>query len=142
MAIKMRFLYYSPSKKKFAAIGEFIKAKFQLPINAVDVIPPAYSCDKERLVILGISVKDEPADQLRLFCKELTKARAQNVALIIEGNDKGADAIVNILKEAGTNVIPEILRIKGGFLPFLSSFKDDEKDQIGAWLDSVVAALS
>ena len=47
MAIKMRYLYFS-GKKKVAALGQHVKTKYDLSINSVDVIPPAYSCDKER----------------------------------------------------------------------------------------------
>lgn len=141
MAIKMRYLYYAAGKKKFVSIGDIIKKKFDLQINSVDVIPPAYSCDKERIVILGLAVKNEPTDQLRLFCRELTKARAQNVALIVEGNEKGAESIVSILKEAGTNVIPEVLYIKSG-LPFIGgSLKDVEKAALDKWLDMVSSSL-
>ncbi|MBQ9778059.1 MAG: hypothetical protein IJW22_03945 [Clostridia bacterium] len=89
MAIKMRVLYAS-SQKKIAAMAQMIKAEYDLAINAVDAIPPAYSCDKERLVILMLSLKGDPDDQLRLFCQELTAARAANVALVIEGKEAAA----------------------------------------------------
>ena len=46
MALKMRFLYFS-KKAKIKAMGEFIRVAFDLTQNhnAVDVIPPAYSCE-------------------------------------------------------------------------------------------------
>ena len=46
MAIKMRVLYNS-AKPKIKNIANEIKAHYELGVNAVDVIPPAYSCDKE-----------------------------------------------------------------------------------------------
>ena len=54
MALKMRFLYYS-KKAKMKALAEAIKAEFELSqnYNAIDIIPPAYSCENERLVILA-----------------------------------------------------------------------------------------
>ena len=109
MAIKMRILY-SSSKKKMNNIAEEIKAKYELAFNAVDVIPPAYSCDKERIVILGISGKDDIPNKAELFFRELTKARAQNVALIVDGSEALASKVKAILAEAGTNVIDEIGR--------------------------------
>ena len=70
----MRYLYAS-GKKKFVTIGEIIKQKFELSVNnAVDVIPPAYPCDKERFVFIGITVKDEPENKVRLFCQQLDKS--------------------------------------------------------------------
>ena len=70
MAIKMRVLCY-PEKKKLVAIGNMIKAAYELNVNSVDRIPPAYSCDKERLVILAINLKGNLPDDYRLFVREL-----------------------------------------------------------------------
>ena len=141
MAIKMRYLYAS-GKKKFITIGEIIKEKFSLANNnnAVDVIPPAYPCDKERMVFIGISVKDEPENKVRLFCQNLDKTKAAYVALIVDGNEKGANALKDILCAAGTNVFPEILFIKGG-LPFLSNLNADEKKAPDEWLDRARAYM-
>ena len=43
MAIKMRILCY-PEKKKLLAIGNMIKAEYDLNVNSVDRIPSAYPC--------------------------------------------------------------------------------------------------
>ncbi|MCQ2427614.1 MAG: hypothetical protein MJ137_04335 [Clostridia bacterium] len=139
MAIKMRYLYAS-KKKKIAEIGQFIKAKYELQINSVDVIPPAYSCDKERIVILGLSLKGDMPDGLRLFLRELTKARAANVALVIDGDAASAEKAASILKEAGTNVVGEPLFIKCGL--FAGGLKDDEKAAVAAWTEDIVSKLA
>lgn len=140
MAIKMRVLHWT-GKAKLKALANELKQEFELAHNAVDAIPPAYSCDKERLVVLCISIKDEPDDKLRLFCRELTKQRAQNVALIIDGTEKGAGYIKNILTEAGTNLIDDVLYFKGG-LPFLSKISDEEKKAAFEWAHRVVDQLA
>ena len=140
MAIKMRYLYAS-NKKKFATIGDIIKQKFELSVNnAVDVIPPAYPCDKERFVFIGLTLKDEPENKVRLFCQQLDKTKAANVALIVDGNEKGANALKDLLTSAGTNVFPEVFFIKGG-LPFLGSLNADEKKALDEWLDRAMQAL-
>ena len=54
MAIKMRILYAS-GKKKINNIANTVKAQYELAFNSVDVIPPAYSCDKERIVVLIVT---------------------------------------------------------------------------------------
>ena len=142
MAIKMRVLCY-PEKKKLLAIGNMIKAEYDLSINAVDRSPPAYPCDKERIVVLGLTVGDYIPDQLRLFCRELTKERAQNVALYIDGTEANANKIKDILKEAGTNVIDEVCFVKGGLpFKFISKITDDEKTAVLEWADRVVAQLA
>ena len=140
MAIKMRILYAS-GKKKVNQIANSIKAQYELAFNAVDVIPPAYSCDKERIVVLIVSAKGNVSDAVRLFCNELTKARAQNVALMIDGDDKAAAKLKETLTEAGTNVIDEVLYVKGGLPIIGGSVKPEEKAEIFAWVDRVIANL-
>jgi len=139
MAIKMRYLYFS-KKAKIRAIGEQIKAKYELNVNSVDVIPPAYSCDKERLVLLSVSAKGEAPDALRLFCREMTKVRSANTAIIMDGDQKAADAIKKYLTEAGTNVVGETLFISGGNL-FQTKPSADEMTKIYAWIDENIANL-
>ena len=138
MAIKMRILYAS-GKKKVNQIANEIKAQYELAFNAVDVIPPAYSCDKERIVVLIVSAKGNVSDSVRLFCRELTKARAQNVALMIHGDEAAAKNLKDILAEAGTNVLDEVLYINVPF--FGGSLKPEEKTEIFAWIDRVIANL-
>lgn len=140
MAIKMRVLYAS-GKKKIQALANAIKTQYELAFNAVDCIPPAYSCDKERVVILAISAKGEVSDQVTLFCKELTKARAQNVALMIDGDEAVAKKLKAILTEAGTNVVDEVLYVKGGLPIFGGTPKPEEKTAVFAWVDRIMQNL-
>lgn len=140
MAIKMRILYAS-KKKKIQNIANAIKTQYELAFNSVDVIPPAYSCDKERIVILAISGKGDMSNSLRLFCRELTKARAQNVALMIDGDEAIANKLKETLAEAGTNVIDEVLYVKGGLPIIGGSVKPEEKTAIFEWVDRVIANL-
>ena len=141
MAIKMRILY-SSSKKKINTIANMIKTQYDLAFNSVDVIPPSYSCDKERIVIIAVSAKGNINDSLRLFCRELTKARAQNVALMIDGDEAAANKLKEILNEAGTNVIDEVLYVNGGLPIFGGSVKPAEKEEIFAWVDRVIKNLA
>lgn len=140
MAIKMRVLYAS-GKAKIAQMADMIKEEYDLAINAVDKIPPAYSCNNERLVVLMFSLKGDPEDQVRLFCQELTKARAQNVALVVDGNEAAANKMKSILKAAGTNVADEVFYVKCAFLPFLDKIKPEEKEALLAFTHRIVDAL-
>ena len=139
MAIKMRILCY-PEKKKLLAIGNMIKAEYELNVNAVDRIPPAYSCDKERLVILAINIKGNLPDDYRLFVRELTKARASNVAILTAGDDVAVEKTKDLLREAGTNVIDNVHKIKMGL--FDSKVSDEEKAQILSWVEQIKSALN
>ena len=109
---------------------------------AVDVIPPAYPCDKERIVILAISAKgNDISDPVVRFCQELTKARAQNVALMIDGDATAANKIKEILVQAGTNVYDEVIFVNGGFPIFGTTPKPEEKAAVLDWIDRVIANL-
>ena len=139
MAIKMRVLC-TPGKKKLVNITQLIKQEFDLNINAADVIPPAYSCDKERLVILVVTCKGSLKDDIRLFVSELNKNRAANVALMIDGNADGDQYVRSLLTAAGTNICPETLFINGGNL-FNSKITDQEKADILTWVNKCIASI-
>lgn len=134
-SVKMRVIY-STSKKKvltFAtAIGEAFKCQ-------VDDVPPGFPCDKEKLVVICMTMKDKPDDKLRRFCGELNKQRALNVALIVDGNKDGAGVkqVRDILTEAGTNVIDEVYTIDGGGF-FSKKISLQERTDIVNWVDGVI----
>ena len=137
----MRVLY-STNKGKIKTIAQMITDDYATEkINCMDKVPPAYSCDKERLVVMLCSVSKDPDNALILFCKELTKVRAANVAFIIDGPAEGAKVLIDAVKGAGANVIDDVLYIKGG-IPFLKGVKDEEKQQVKTWMDKVVANLA
>ena len=139
MAIKMRVLCY-PEKKKLLAIGNMIKAEYDLNVNSVDRIPPAYSCDKERLVILATNIKGSLPDDYRLFVRELTKARAYNVAIIAAGDEACVESTKALLREAGTNVIEDVHNVKIGF--FNTKVTDEEKAAALAWVKTTIDSLA
>ena len=135
----MRVLCY-PEKKKLLAIGNMIKAEYDLSVNSVDRIPPAYSCDKERIVILAINLKGNLPDDYRLFVRELTKVRAANVAILTAGDDVAVEKTKELLREAGTNVIDNVKHIKMGL--FDNKVTDAEKTEILAWVEEIKASLA
>ncbi len=140
MAIKMRVLCYT-GKAKLKAAAQLIKAEYDLSVNAVDDIPPAYSCNNERIVILILSIKNDADDTLRRFLIELTKARAQNVAIIADGKEAGVDKVRSYLKAGGTNIIDEVLYMNVGLFAS-KALTDDETAKLKDWTAKVVASLA
>ena len=143
MALKMRFLYFSkkPQMKQLAAS---IKTEFGLTENnnATDIIPPAYPCANERLVILGISGKGELDDVARRFCSQLDKKAAQNVASLVDGDEKLLQNTIEVLKATGTNVIEDTKMVKFNGLPFIGGkLTEDEKNEYIAWVHSIVDSI-
>lgn len=140
MAIKMRVLCYPENNKKLHTIAEIIKAEYNLNVNSVDRIPPAYSCDKERLVILATQIKGNLPDNYRLFVRELTKARAANVAIIAAGDEACVERTKELLREAGTNVIEDVHNVKIGL--FNSKVSDEEKAAALTWVKVTIDSLA
>ena len=143
MALKMRFLYFS-KKSQMKQLAAVIKTEFGLTENnnATDIIPPAYSCENERLVILGISGKGSLDDMVRRFCGELNKKKAQNVAILIDGDDKLAQSTISVLEAAGTNVIKNVKLVKFGGLPFIGGkLSDAEIKEYLDWVHSIVDSI-
>lgn len=137
--MKMRALVVS-RKGKLKTIGEMLAKN---GTYAADVIPPAYSCDRERLVVIIASLSSSMPDAFRRFCQELSKDKAQNVALIVDGSEADAKMVANWIKDAGANVIDNILYFPVGlFASFSKTLTPEETSKVNAWYESVLAALN
>ena len=137
--MKMRALVVS-GKGKLKAIGEMLAKN---GTYAADVIPPAYSCDRERLVVIIASLKSSMPDSFRRFCQELSKDKAQNVALIVDGKEADAKMVSGWIAEAGANVIDNVLYFPVSFFAFFSkNLTPDEITKVNEWYDAVIAALN
>ena len=139
MAIKMRVLYY-PQKAKLVDAAEIIKAEYELSVNATDTIPPAYSCNNERIVILALSVGKDADDTLRRFLLELTKARAQNVAIIADAKDDGITNIKKYLTTAGANIVGDVFRVNTGLFAG-KKLNDEEKAGLIEWAKGITSSI-
>lgn len=138
--MKMRALVDS-KKGKLKAIGEMLAKN---GTYAADVIPPAYSCDRERLVVIIASLRSSMADSFRRFCQELSKDKAQNVALIVDGTEADAKMVADWISTAGANVIEDILYfpVKGLFAGFAKTLTPEETSKVNAWYENVITALN
>ena len=79
---------------------------------------------------------------LRRFCFELKKNKAQNVALLVDGDEKIASCVADVLKQTGTNYIDNIKYIKISGLPFFAGkFTDEEKADVLKWVHEIVDSI-
>ena len=136
--IKMRVMCAS-SKGKIKTYATALGEAFKCLVNDV---PPAYPCDKERLVVIVMSLKGDPSDKLRRFCSELNKSRAFNVALVVddEKQERGVQIVKNTLREAGTNVIDDVYYVKAGLFSG-SKITLDERTAIVKWAENIANSL-
>ena len=136
--MKMRVMYYS-KKGKLVTFANAIGEAYGCLVND---IPPAYPADKERLVVLALTLGNtDPADEVRRFCKELYPNRAQNVVLLVDGeaNCRGEKIVKDVLKEAGTNVIEKTYYVKCGI--FGKKISLDDRQTVVNWAREVVSMV-
>ena len=135
--MKMRVMF-SSKKGKMETYASAIGLACGCLVND---IPPAYPADKERLVIIGVTLKGEPSDEVRRFCKELYPNRAQNVVLLVDGepNCRGEKIVKDVLKEAGTNIIDKSYYVKCGI--FGKKISLDERQKVVEWAREVVSMV-
>ena len=135
--MKLRVLT-ATKKGKLLEIANILSAAGNAD-KAADVIPPAYSCDRERLVVLVITAASKMPNAFEIFCKDLGKARAQNVALLIDGAPEKAAPIMEWLNQAGANIIEEVLYMNGGLpFKFMRGVTEEEKQTATEWLKRVL----
>ena len=90
--MKMQVLYTEKKEGKQGnpeMVAEQISREFKCK---GDRIPPAYPCEKERLVIIIFENYGSLDKKLIAFCEDLDKTRAENVALISLNKDGSSDA--------------------------------------------------
>ena len=138
--MKMRVLT-STKKGKLLVLAEQVANKAGSTYK-VDSIPPDYSLDRERLLVIVATVGSSLSDSFRRFCSDLSKERAANVAMIADGRPENVAQLVSIIKEAGTNFIDDVLTITGG-LPFKFAKKvtPEEVKSVDEWIDRILDTL-
>ena len=133
--MKMRALTVG-HKKKLKEIAAYLAKNGSY---ASDVIPPAYPCDRERLVVICVAVSKVMPDSFRRFCMELSKEKAQNVALIACGTPENAGMVADWIRGAGTNFVEDILYVKCGLF---GGMKADDQKTVEEWYQNVLKKLS
>lgn len=135
--MKLRVLT-ATNKGKLLALAEMISKKGQSDY-AVDVIPPAYSCERERLVVIVATVGGKMKNSFEIFCKDLNRGRAQHVALLIDGTPENAAPVIEWIKGAGANLYDEVLYMNGGMpFKFMRKASDEEQKTALDWFDKVL----
>lgn len=127
---KMRVLWFT-QKGKMIHLGETLMKEFDIQGES---IPPAYNCEKERLVFIGISSGAEAPDLLRRYLREMNKARAQNVAFFMDCPKPTAEMLMQQCTDAGSHVMEDVFYFSPGFsLPFMKKNKEEDVQRFLAW---------
>ncbi len=135
--MKMRALYFT-SKKKLISLAEYLSKNSD--DYKADKIPPDYSLDKQRLLVMAVSTGDPIPDVLRRFSAGMTPDKAKNVALITDSSEANIKSLINVLSEGGANIIEDVMYVKTGFLSF-GGASDDEKKQADEWFEKILTQV-
>lgn len=135
--MKMRVIYYS-KKRKIADLAEHLSKNSD--DYKPDTIPPDYSLDKEKLLVLGMSKLKKLPDDVRRFCMNLKPATVKNVALYTDRPEGEAKEFIRLMRESGANVIENVLYLSSGAFSF-SKAKPEEKKAADEWFESILPQL-
>ena len=109
-----------------------------------DQIPPAYPCENEKLVFIAVEGK-KPDKKVVAFCKDLTPARAKNVAFLVVSSSgpEVADTLKDIVKSQGVNPVGDVFdcRVKGGLFG-VGKVTDSDLNNVKAWAKKIVDSLT
>ncbi len=139
--MKIRVLT-ATGKGKLKSMAEMLATMAANDIYKADIIPPAYSCENERLIILLLSPGGIPKkNDFSRFIQGLNRQRARNVAFIIDGKMELTQPIIDTIKANDVNVIEPILTVNGGSI-FSSKMSAEEKDTVVAWYNDILTKLA
>lgn len=135
--MRMRVLTHT-NKGKLLAIADEVTKLIEAD-KATDVIPPAYNCDGERLVVIVVTAK---ANMPEVFCRTLRSFKrsvTHNVAFIVDGTPENAKAIIDMAKTNDSNVIEDnVLYINGGLpFKFMKKVAPEEMDTVREWVKNI-----
>ena len=141
MAMKIRVLTVT-KKAKMKSLAEKISTKIDC-YKPVDIIPPAYTCDRERMVIIVLTTANIHSDDFRRFIQDLSRDKIQNIAFIVDGSADAMSTVLDSVRNSTTNLIEDVLYVEGGSsLPFFGGkLKADEEAAAYAWCDKVLENL-
>lgn len=143
--MKIRVLTATP-KGKLKSIAEELARLAANDIYKADIIPPAYSCDNERLIIILITPGSIPKKpDFERFIQGMNRQRTRNVAFIVDGTADQMQPIFDQVKENNVNIVDNILYMDGGLPSFLSMFSKmtaEEKATVTEWFNDVLTKLA
>lgn len=77
-----------------------------------DQIPPAYPCEGEKVVFIGVEMGGKLPGPVDHFCRDLNPTRAKNVAFyLVSGSVDGLSSIKSELENHGVHVVDDVLTL-------------------------------
>lgn len=103
--------------------------------------PPAYPCEGEKVVFIGVEMNGKLPGAVDHFCKDLNPTRTKGVAFYVinnTGNTSGLENIIAAMKKNGVETYGEPLgvSVKGGLFKKGTPTEADIKTVLD-WADKI-----
>lgn len=109
-----------------------------------DQIPPAYPCENEKVIFIGVHMNGKLPAAVDHFCKDLNPNRAKGVAFYVinnTGNTNGLDSIIATMKKNGVETVGEPLGIAVKSSLFKKGLPtEDDVKAVLAWAKPIAQA--
>ena len=140
--MRMRVLTHT-NKGKLLSLADQVTKMIEAD-KATDVIPSAYNCDGERLVVIVASAKPAMPEAFCRFVRSLKRGVTANVAFIIDGTPENAAKIIEMAKTGDSNVMENKILYMNGGLPFkfCKKYTDEELNTVKTWVEDVLKSLA
>ena len=140
--MRMRVLTKT-NKGKLLAIADEVTKLIEAD-KPTDIIPSAYPCDGERLVVIVATAKPNMPEDFCRFARSLKKTVTANVAFIIDGKPEDAAKIVEMAKTNNSNVFEDKILYLDGGLPFkfIRKVTPEEMEKVRTWVADIRANLA
>lgn len=78
-----------------------------------DQIPPAYPCEGEKVVFIGVDMKGKVPTPVVNFCRDLNPTRTKNVAFyLINGKASNLSDLKTELENNGVHMVDDVLELE------------------------------
>ena len=142
MKFKMRAMFY-PETGNAEKIALTIAKDQEIDRDRIDRIPPAYPCEKERLLFIGVELKGSSVPKpVIALCNDLKPDRARNVAFFAIGGgsfDK-MNELREIVQKKGVNVAGSTFECPSSGL-LKKTIADADVQKTVAWAAEIVESL-
>lgn len=126
--MKTKSLHYS----KGGHVNEIAGELGRVHGGVCDQLPPAYPCEGEKVVFVGVVKGTKLAAPVVSFCKDLNPSRTKNVAFycLTNAGTSAIDALSKTMEANGVHVMSDILQLNvkcGAFAKGMPTQADIDK---------------
>lgn len=110
--------------------------------SVCDQIPPAYPCEGEKVVFVGVEMNGKVPGPVDRICRDLTPARAKNVAIYVingSGSTDGVKDLCAAMEQKGVHAVTPLgISVKSSLFKKGMPTDEDVKKTLD-WAEKLIA---